>query len=112
MTTHDDNHDEQSQKIVWEVTPLTKGTGPIKFEEVLTELLKPFSPAEDQTESEKDFTTGELINAIEMHLGIPQGDPDRPCIDGALVVDYMKSLGYKCVNTGDLQLQWLVKKRN
>ena len=94
MTTHKEEYPEE-----------------LAFYDTLRKLLAPYEPATDMKEADKLFTTNEIISALELHYGIPQGDPERGGIDGGKLVEWMTKLGYTCGNIGDLQLQWLLKKK-
>lgn len=116
MTTQDDDpiQEERSVTHTWDVTPPPDPDAPrqIEFYESLLELLKPYQPVDNERDSDLQYSTNELIQALEQHYGVPQGDPDVTGIDTEKLVDYMKALGYVCVNTGGLQLQWLLRKKN
>lgn len=107
------NNEEISQTKTWIVTPPPDpdAVKPIEFYESLIELLRPYEPVDNELDSDLQYSSLEIVQAIEQHFGIPQGDPDVTGIDKEQLVDYMKALGYRCVNTGGLQLQWLLKKR-
>jgi hypothetical protein len=112
MTTPDDNHDEEtSVRKEWIITPPSDEPAAIEFYESLIDLLQPYEPADTEAESDKQFTTAEIVQAIEIHYNIPQGDAKALGIDKEKLVDYLKALGYKSVNTGGLTLQWVMKKR-
>lgn len=103
MTTHstpsnDQEHDDNSPDL-------------IPIEDALTTLLSPYLPAEDMRTADKLFTTNELIQALELHYGVPQGSTDYFTGNaGIRIVKQLQHMGFRCANTGDLQLQWLMKK--
>jgi hypothetical protein len=82
-----------------------------EFYDTLRLLLNPYQPADSIEESNKQFSTMEIIQALELHYGIPQGNPNAFGIPGEKVVEHMQEMGYKCINTGNLQLEWLLKKK-
>jgi len=77
----------------------------------LDALLYPYRPVTKEIDSDIQFTTAQIIQAIELHYGITQGDDDYRHIDGKLVVDEMIKRGFKMVNTGGLNLQWILKNK-
>lgn len=84
----------------------------IPITDALTQLLDPYEPVKLEKEADKQFTTKEIIAALEMHYGVPQGDTDFTTLNaGKLIVDELNRRGFIYVNTGDLQLQWLMKKK-
>lgn len=118
MTTPDDNA-EQSNHYEWDVPPLKKESDdndPILTDEKIADaidiLLAPYLPAESELLSDKLFSTNEIIAAIEMHYGVPQGDPSFNTPDaGMRVVKKLNDLGFTYVNRGGLQLEWIMKKK-
>lgn len=115
MTTHDEEldqfQDEKPNRIEWEVTPPVLGPTEIEFYDCLRKLLSIYEPVETEIESDKQFTTAEIIQAVELHYNISQGDPEVKGIDGSKLVDYLTALGFICINTGGLMIQWLMKKK-
>jgi hypothetical protein len=111
MTTPSDNTGKPDNYFEWNVTPPKKGAAAIDFYDALRLILKPYVPVEQEEDSDLQYTTNELIQAVETHYAIPQGDPGLLGIDGEKLVEYMITLGFHCANTGGLQLQWLLKKR-
>lgn len=108
---NDEYNDEPPKTIEWIVTPPGNDPPAIEFYESLLKLLAPYQPAENESESDKQFTTTDIVHAVELHFNIPQGDPEARGIDSGKLVGYLESMGYKAVNTGGLTLQWLMKKR-
>ncbi len=105
--------DEPSNRIEWVITPSAdpKSPKPVEFKEALVDLLQPYEAVDYEKDSDVQYSTPELIQALEEHLGIMQGDSDIPGIDAADLVNYMLDLGFKRVNTGGLTLEWLLKKK-
>jgi hypothetical protein len=116
MTTPNDQPtatgEEKSATISWDVKPQSKEPPSIDFYESLMQLLAIYEPADTEEKSDKQFTTPEIVQALEQHYNVPQGDADVTGIDGEQLVDYLEALGYKFVNTGGLSLQWLMKKKS
>ena len=80
--------------------------------DVVVVLLEPYIPAKSEKESDIQFSTNEIIAALELHYGVPQGNPDYYTKNaGVIVVSKLKEMGFIFINTGGLQLQWLMKKR-
>lgn len=97
----------------WEVKPPDGASERmIEFFASLRELLEPYVPAKTITESTHQFSTNELLQALEMHYGLAQGDVDSFGIGGEALVDYLKANGWVAKNTGGLQLEWLMKARS
>lgn len=96
----------------WEVKP-PDGSTPkeIEFYATLRSLLDPYIPVETFIESTHQFTTNELLQAIEQHYAIPQGESEVFGIEGEKLVDYLVANGWICKNTGGLQLEWLMRKK-
>lgn len=112
MTTSDDIVTEENPNFKeWVITPEKKGVEDIDFYDSLRRLLLPYQPVDNEADSDVQYSTNELIQAIEVHYAIPQGDKESAGIDGEKLVEYMITLGYECKNTGGLQLQWLMRKR-
>lgn len=82
------------------------------MEDAIDILMKAYEPVTDPKEAEIYFSTNEIIQAIEEHYGLPQGDPafHQP-IAGTKVVQKLGRLGFVYINPGRLQLQWIMKKR-
>jgi hypothetical protein len=97
-----ENQDDEIPEIPEDLQP--------DFYDTLRLLLKPYQPADTIEESNKQFSTMEIIQALELHYGIPQGNPNARGVPGEKVVEFMTEMGYKCINTGTLQLEWLLKK--
>jgi hypothetical protein len=86
--------------------------GEIPIEDALSILLDPYVPAMDRTEADAYYTTSEIIKSLEEHYSVPQGSGDFVTITaGAKVVEELKRRGFKYVNTGGLQLEWMMKRR-
>lgn len=115
MTTPDETQtgksDEKSSTVTWVVSPPTNEPKALEFYESLVTLLEIYEPAETELDSDKQYTTAEIIQAVELHYNVPQGDLESRGIDGQALVDYLKSLGFKYKNTGGLMLQWLMKRK-
>lgn len=112
MTTPGDKKEKPENYFEWDVPPLSKDdVKEIEFKDTLRHMLRIYQPVEDERDSDYQFTTQELVKAIEIHFGIPQGEETTPRFDAQDLVDYMYELGYTCVNTGGLQMQWLMKKK-
>lgn len=101
-------NEEGTNKYEWDV-PSDKELKHFEFVKVLDDLLLPYKPVGLEKDSDIQWTTNEIIQAIEMHYGAPQGDPGSIAIDGIKLVDELKKRGFIAVNTGGLQLQWLMK---
>ena len=121
MTTHlkddDENlneeqdHQEQPNKYSWDVAPEEDKDKP-PIEDAVTILMAPYVPAQTEMDADKTFTTNEIIAALEMHYGVPQGDVSYVTNDaGVRVIKKLTEMGFRYANTGDLQLQWLLKKK-
>ncbi len=96
----------------WNVRPPDGATPEqIDFYASIRDLLEPYEPANTLKESTDQFSTAEIMSALERHYGVPQGDPDHTAIDGKAIVDYLKENGWKCLNTGGLQLEWIMVKK-
>lgn len=113
MTTQDNHHDETPKTITWEIKPEAKpgDKNPLEFYDALRILLAIYEPAENELQSDKQFTTAEIVKALEEHYLVPQGEANDTQIDGEAIVDYLYALGYRYINTGGLMLQWLMKKK-
>ena len=83
----------------------------LDFTHALDAMLELYQPANFAGEADKHFTTPEIIQAIETHYGIPQGDPELSLVNGYWLVEELSRRGYKYVNTGGLQLSWILKKK-
>lgn len=76
-------------------------------------LLMPYMPVEDEKDADTHFSTAEIIGAVERHYGVPQGSTDFHTGNAGLkVVEKLQQMGYKFINTGGLQLQWIMARRN
>ncbi len=76
-------------------------------------LLLPYEPVDHEIDADTHFTTAEIIGAVERHYGVPQGSTDFHTMDAGLkVVQKLQQMGYKFINTGGLQLQWIMARRN
>lgn len=83
-----------------------------RVDDAIIILLEPYEAVTDRKDADKLFTTNEIIQALETHYGWPQGDSSFITPNaGKIVMDKLKSLGFTYINTGDLQLQWMMKKR-
>ncbi len=81
-----------------------------KLDDAVRTLLAPYEPADSEGDCDKRFSTNDIIAAIEMHYGIPQGSTDFVnLIAGPKIVEILTALGFKYVNTGGLQLEWVFK---
>jgi hypothetical protein len=80
--------------------------------DTLRVLLQPYQSTTKESESDKHFSTQEIINALEQHYGVLQGDPEcGGIVNGEKIIEWMTKLGYTYANIGDLQLVWLMKKK-
>jgi hypothetical protein len=80
----------------------------------LRTLLEPYDPVKEERDSDQQFTSAEIISSIEQHHGVPQGPQQGLAKDWILPEDFVRAmeyLGYRAVNAGGLQLQWLMKKK-
>lgn len=76
-------------------------------------LLLPYEPALTPLEADKLFSTNDIISALEMHYGVPQGSADYITLSaGPKIVSILSEKGYKYANTGSLSLQWMFRKKN
>ena len=73
------------------------------WEEALTILLQDYKPATNLAESTHQFETAEIVKLLSTHTGITE-------IDIPEVVSILNSWGFKYDRTGDMQLEWLLKK--
>jgi hypothetical protein len=103
--------EERSTTMTWDVPSDKEEAQACIFHESLAKLLMPYQPANTEKEADYTFTTNELIQALEMHYAVPQGDADLAVISGTDLVNELYKFGYKAVNTGGLQLEWLMKKK-
>jgi len=119
LNDHDDhgfeNHDipdEKSNTVTWDVQPQKKVDADQIIKDWLDTLLEPYEPAQSEKESDVQWTTNEILQSLETHYGVPQGDAENfSMIEGKELVTELKKRGFVAVNTGDLQLQWLMKKK-
>jgi hypothetical protein len=83
-----------------------------KIQDAVEILMAPYTPIEDMSDNYVSYTTNEIIQAIEEHYGVPQGDASFTTANaGYLVVNRMTELGFKCINSGKLQLTWIMRKK-
>lgn len=129
MTTHKNDHpgdddsnsnynfNEEQNRHEWNVPPAEDNDDkPLlsadKINDCIDILLMPYVPAANEDEATKLFTTNEIISAIERHYGVPQGDPSFNTPDAGLkVVNKLKGLGYSYTNRGNMELEWMMKKK-
>jgi hypothetical protein len=87
----------------------------LPYYETLREILEPYRAVNSEDQADKLFTSAEIIRAIEEHHGVPQGPMGKCGIKEWVMPDdfarAMKHLGFRAVNTGGLQLQWLLKRK-
>lgn len=99
--TDDDDIDEKDEPNPYE-----------KLQDAVAILMAPYDPVEDIKESDTFYSTNEIIQAIEEHYGVPQGDASFTTPDaGYRVVTKMIELGFKYINSGKLQLTWIMRKK-
>jgi hypothetical protein len=80
--------------------------------DALETLLAPYVPADDPLEADKLFSTNDIISALEMHYGVPQGSTDYITLAaGPKIVEILTTKGFKYANTGGLSLQWMFRKK-
>lgn len=104
-------HKEETNTYSWDIPPENEQNH-ADFIHSLNDLLDPYEPVFTERESDIQWTTNEIIQSIEMHYGMPQGDAEKIGIDGKKLVDELTRLGFKASNTGGLQLQWLMRKKH
>jgi hypothetical protein len=68
----------------------------------LATFLDDFQPADDLTDSTHQYSTNEIIRMLSDHTG--------ELITAQELCSSMEALHFKFVRTGDLQLEWLLKK--
>lgn len=87
----------------------------LPYYETLRTVLEPYTAANDDASADRTFSSAEIIKAIEEHHGVPQGmNGKRGAEKWVMPEDFvraMKYLGYKAVNMGGLQLEWLMKAK-
>lgn len=105
----DDDDDDSYPK---EPTPVIE----LPYYETLRTFLEPYKPAADEASSSRTFTSSEIIKAIEEHHGVPQGMNGKKGVEKWVqpedFVRAMTYLGYKAVNVGGAQLEWLLKNNS
>jgi hypothetical protein len=83
------------------------------IEEAVEILLAPYLPCSDYKDCDKKFSTNEIISALEIHYGVPQGNLDFHTPDAGLrVIAKLKMLGYQYINAGELNLMWMFKRKS
>lgn len=103
-------HEEGTNKYEW-VVPSEKQEVQTVLMKSLDSLLAPYDPVKNERDSDVQWSTNEIISALEMHYGYSQGDGDENVIDGKELVEALTEKGFFAVNTGGLNLQWLMKKK-
>lgn len=77
-------------------------------------ILEPYTAAADAQQSTEQFSSAELIAAIEQHHGVPQGPQQGMAQQWVSPDDFVRAmhyLGYREANYGGAQLLWLMKKK-
>lgn len=74
-------------------------------------MMAPYEPVDKEGDSDKQFSTAEIISALEQHYGIPQGNTDFSLITGDKIVEFMTKLEFICINCGVLELKWIMKRK-
>jgi len=91
--------EEGSNKIEWTI-PSDKE----KVQEVLLQsldnLLAPYTPTAEERDSDIQWSTNEIIAALETHYGLPQGDPQASIIQAQRLVEMMTERGFIAVILG------------
>lgn len=87
----------------------------LPYYETLKAILEPYRPADDEATADKTFTSAEIIQAIEVHHGVPQGPVAKgdvtQWVEPEDFTRAMKYCGYKAVNVGGLGLVWVMKRK-
>lgn len=89
------------------------GVPQLPWYQTLREFLEPYAPAASDAEADKYLSSPEIIAAIELHHGNPQGLQQGLAVNFVEPADFvraMRYLGYRSTNSGNGQLQWLLKK--
>lgn len=80
--------------------------------DALDVMLMPYEPSQDVAGA-KLFSTNDIIQALELHYGVPQGDTNfYSLVPGQKIVERMKELGFSYANTGGLRLEWVLMPKN
>jgi len=82
--------------------------------ETLRIILENYQPATSDADADERFSSTEIIKSIEEHHGVPQGVVGKEIhilVSWEEFVAVMRRLGYREVNTGGVQLHWLLKKK-
>jgi hypothetical protein len=101
---------EDTSKDTIEV-PASGQQSPSILTKSLDSLLGPYEPVEKERDADVQWSTNEMVAALEMHYGYPQGEADAGVIDGKELVEALGDKGFIAVNTGGLNLQWLMRKK-
>jgi hypothetical protein len=86
----------------------------LPYYETLRTVLEPYTPAADEASADRTFTSTEIIKAIEEHHGVPQGLQKGEAQAWVQPEDFVRAMqyqGYRAVNTGGMQLEWLLKNK-
>ena len=86
----------------------------LPYYNTLREALLPYQPAKDKSDATEFFSSAEIIASIEQHHGVPQGPVGKEIERWIMPGDFvraMEQLGFRAINTGGLQLTWLMKKK-
>lgn len=87
----------------------------LPYYETLRSILEPYRPASSELDADKLYTSAEIIKAIELHHGVPQGLMGKMGIKEFVqpedFVRVMSHCGYYPVNTGGLGLMWALKNK-
>lgn len=92
-----------------ELTPVQD----LPWYETLRVFLEPYQPAYDFSDSTKQFSSREIIQAIESHHGVPQGIVGKETVDWISPEDFvmaMRKLGFREANITGNELEWIMKK--
>lgn len=73
------------------------------WQDALATLLEDFTPVSCVKEADERFSTDEIIKSLEDHTGEQINRND--------VFEIMTAWNYTYKNTGDMTLEWLLKKR-
>lgn len=94
---------------ILDLTPVPK----LAWYETLRKILEPYQPATG-LEVENEFSTGDIIAAIERHHGVMQGPVGKTVTEWVQPQDFvraMRYLGFIDASGGGIQLVWPVKKK-
>jgi hypothetical protein len=92
-----------------ELTPVPD----LPWYESLRLFLEPYEPSSREM-SDKQFSSTEIIRAIEAHHGVPQGIVGKEIYVWMSPEDFvraMRYLGYREENVSGTELEWLMRKK-